>query len=83
MNNVKSFAKKFENEINVNALKINIKTSIIKVIKSSSKKQHVEINILMTKIKSFVKKFRDNVINEDEISNKNETSNENFVILIF
>ena len=34
MNDVKSFAKKFENEIDVNALRIDIKALIIKVIKS-------------------------------------------------
>ena len=80
MSDVKSFAKKFENEIDVNALRIYIKISIIEVIKSSnnalkknrrndkSKKQRVEINALMIEIKSFVKKFRDDVTNENEMS---------------
>ena len=74
MSDVKSFAKEFENEINVNALKIDIKVLIIEIIKSSnnvlknnqqndnSKKQRVKINALMIKMKSFVKKFREILI---------------------
>ena len=95
MNDLRSYAKKFENEIKIKTLKIDIKVSMIKIIKSSNdvlkksrrnnelKKRRVETNALTIEMRSFVKKFRDDVTNENEISNKNEISNENLVILIF